>query len=70
MDPATPIDPSRCPLCGQPNACSMHAAQVSGEPVQPCWCATQTFSAELLARIPLQAQRKACVCQGCANTAR
>ncbi len=70
MDAVASVDPSRCPLCGQPNACAMHAAQTSGEPPQPCWCVSQTFSAELLARVPVQAQRRACICPTCASGAR
>ncbi|MDI9332444.1 MAG: cysteine-rich CWC family protein [Alphaproteobacteria bacterium] len=60
------VDPSRCPLCGQPNGCAMHAAQVSGQSRQPCWCVVQHFSAEVLARVPTAAQNKACICPRCA----
>jgi len=34
-----------------------------------CWCVPLRFSAELLARVPAQAQRKACICQQCATAA-
>ena len=63
-----PIDPSRCPLCGQPNACAMQAAQASGESPGPCWCVNETFSPELLARVPVPAQQRACICPRCART--
>jgi hypothetical protein len=32
-----------------------------------CWCVNVSFSAELLARVPAQAERKACICQACAT---
>jgi hypothetical protein len=33
----------------------------------PCWCVNVSFSAELLARVPPQAERQACICQRCAT---
>ena len=33
-----PLDPTRCPLCGQPNQCSLARGDA-----QPCWC----FSVEI-----------------------
>jgi len=62
-------DPSRCPLCGQPNGCAMVRERTSGEPQPPCWCTRATFSAGLLARIPAAARGKACVCAACVGTA-
>lgn len=63
---ATPApDPSRCPLCGGDNRCAMEIEQASGQAQPPCWCVSQTFSAELLARLPAEAQGKACICAGC-----
>ncbi|MFZ9423079.1 MAG: cysteine-rich CWC family protein [Limnohabitans sp.] len=56
-----PIDPSRCPLCGGPNACAMTCA----EPPTGCWCVSQTFSPSLLARVPVHSQRMACICARC-----
>ena len=64
---APEVDPNRCPLCGQPNACAMQAAKISGQAPQPCWCAHMAFSPELLARVPAQAKHKACICQACAK---
>ena len=56
------IDPCRCPLCGQPNACAMIAgASAPG----PCWCTRVSFSAELLKQVPEAAQNKACICAAC-----
>ena len=63
------VDPCRCPLCGQPNRCAMAQADPAAAEKTACWCAHLSFSAELLARVPAQAQRKACICQQCATAA-
>jgi hypothetical protein len=55
------MDPCRCPLCGQPNACAMAGASAPG----PCWCARVHFSADLLAQVPEAARNKACICAAC-----
>ena len=60
------VDPCRCPLCGQPNRCAMTQPTDDGQGSAPCWCVHVTFSPELLARVPPQAERKACICQRCA----
>ncbi len=65
----TPVDPSRCPLCGQPNRCAMEAARLSGTPAGPCWCTQVDFSADLLARVPAPARNLACICAACAKGA-
>ncbi len=59
-------DPARCPLCGGANGCAMEKARASGEPQPPCWCTQASFAPELLARVPPEAQRKACICARCA----
>lgn len=70
MDTATPaIDPCRCPLCGQPNRCANEVARATGVAQPPCWCTTAIFAPELLARVPAEAQRKACICAACAGAA-
>ncbi|MDH5205717.1 MAG: cysteine-rich CWC family protein [Hylemonella sp.] len=61
-------DPTRCPLCGQSNGCANEAARATGQPQPPCWCTRAEFSAELLARVPPSARRRACICQACATT--
>jgi hypothetical protein len=43
------IDPSKCPICGEPNQCAQEVAKSTGKPQEPCWCMTATFSSELLA---------------------
>ncbi|WP_295537958.1 cysteine-rich CWC family protein [uncultured Pseudacidovorax sp.] len=60
-----PIDPGRCPLCGQSNACGAEAARCSGEPCTDCWCMTTPVPAALRAQVPAQAQGLACICRDC-----
>lgn len=70
MHPSTPtIDPTRCPLCGQPNACANEVARATGTTQPPCWCTQVDFSSEVLARVPAALQRKACICRACAAKA-
>lgn len=67
MEPATsPIDPLRCPLCGQPNQCANEVARSTGIGQGPCWCTQVNFSADLLGQVPAAARRKACICAACA----
>jgi len=47
----------------------MERARTSGEAQPPCWCTQVDFSAELLARVPAQARRLACICPACARRA-
>ncbi|MBC7917366.1 MAG: cysteine-rich CWC family protein [Rhodoferax sp.] len=63
----TPIDPQRCPLCGERNQCAMELERATGEKQPPCWCTAQTFGADLLARLPEEVRAKACICAACAN---
>jgi hypothetical protein len=53
-----------CPLCGGPNDC---AAAASGSCDTPCWCAAVAFSPELIARVPPELAREACICRACAQ---
>lgn len=46
----------------------MEIERSTGQKQGPCWCVSQTFSAELLARLPDEAQGKACICANCLNT--
>jgi len=50
------VDPTKCPICGEPNQCAQEVAKATGKPQEPCWCMTATFSAELLDRVPTEAQ--------------
>ncbi|MDO9201405.1 MAG: cysteine-rich CWC family protein [Hydrogenophaga sp.] len=65
---APPPDATRCPLCGGDNRCAMEIERATGLKQGPCWCVSQTFSAELLARLPADAQGKACICANCLST--
>lgn len=56
-----------CPLCGELNACALAGPAKSDA---PCWCESASFSAALLAAVPVAAQGKACVCERCAALAR
>lgn len=62
-------DPTRCPLCGQPNRCAMELERETGVKQGPCWCVSAVFTPELLARVPADAQVAACVCAACAAAA-
>ena len=61
------FDKSKCPLCGKPNQCAMEIARESGVDAGPCWCVNVDFSADLLAKLPADAQNKACICKACAE---
>ena len=65
MTPAAVTDPTRCPLCGEPNRCAMEAGRASGTPPAPCWCTQVDFAPSLLARVPAEAQGRACICARC-----
>jgi hypothetical protein len=43
----------------------MEVAKATGQPIAECWCVNVSFSAELLAKVPAAAQKKACICQAC-----
>lgn len=62
-----PPDPTRCPLCGQSNQCAGQIERSTGSMQPPCWCTTVQFEPALLARVPSEARRKACICHACAT---
>ncbi|NML42160.1 cysteine-rich CWC family protein [Ramlibacter sp. G-1-2-2] len=62
-------DPSSCPLCGQANRCAEEIARATGQAQGPCWCTQVDFGADLLARVPPEARRLACICEACARKA-
>ncbi|MBL8289794.1 MAG: cysteine-rich CWC family protein [Rubrivivax sp.] len=67
--PAPPLPPQRehaCPLCGRANDC---AAARTGSFASACWCASTTFGAELLSRVPAAQAGRACICRACAEAA-
>ena len=61
------IDPSKCPICGDPNQCAQEIAKATGTPPERCWCITATFSSEVLDRVPEEAKNKACICSKCVS---
>ncbi|HTH77982.1 MAG TPA: cysteine-rich CWC family protein [Ramlibacter sp.] len=67
MNASTPVDPSGCPLCGQPNQCAMELERRTGEKQPPCWCTQVDFSAGLLARVPASHRHTACICPACSR---
>jgi hypothetical protein len=55
------VDPTICPLCGQPNDC----ANARGE--TGCWCEAADVPPEVVFRVPKEARGRACVCRACAR---
>ncbi len=60
------IDPSKCPICGEPNLCAMEIAKATANPQEPCWCVSVDFSVDVLSKVSAEAQNKACICAKCA----
>ncbi len=60
------LDPTRCPICGQPNRCAMEVERETAVAQGACWCTQVDFSPDLLARVPAAARRQACICAECA----
>ncbi len=61
--PWNTLDPCRCPLSGQPNACAMATPGQANS--GPCWCTRVEFSADVLKQVPEAARNKACICAAC-----
>ena len=61
----TPIDTTRCPLCGGENSCAMEIERATGQAQGACWCVSASFPSDLLARLPTAARDKACICATC-----
>lgn len=57
------VDPTRCPACGQPNACGIAAGKTRCE---DCWCAQVRIDPAVLAALPPDAGA-ACLCRACAS---
>jgi hypothetical protein len=62
LRPPVDSDPARCPLCGGPNDCQ-HCTTAAYK--GPCWCESAKIPDELLARVPLEARNRACLCRAC-----
>ncbi|NCV08569.1 MAG: hypothetical protein EBW51_08275, partial [Actinobacteria bacterium] len=46
------IDPTRCPICGEPNVCAMEKAKVTGSKPERCWCMDAVFTPAVMERVP------------------
>jgi len=57
-------DPSRCPVCGEPNQCGLANPATA---TQPCWCFSTEIAPEARDQIPDDALNKACICPRCAR---
>lgn len=65
MTTPAPVDPTRCPLCGQDNRCAMEREKATGRTQPPCWCVDTRFPPDLLQRLPPEAAGMACLCADC-----
>jgi hypothetical protein len=61
------IDPTRCPICGEPNVCAMEMAKVTGSKPKLCWCMDAVFTPAAMDQVTDAAKDKACVCAKCAG---
>ncbi len=59
-----PMDPTKCPLCGNSNRCGIGAGKGT------CWCFSQPVPQAVLDKVPEEAREEACVCEVCAADAR
>jgi hypothetical protein len=58
---SAPVDPRRCPLCREPNACGMADGGIT------CWCFATKIPADVLESVPPDSRDKVCVCEACAT---
>jgi broad specificity phosphatase PhoE len=58
-----PPDSSRCPLCGENNACGIAA----GDSVTDCWCYGEALNRDALGRVPPSSRNRVCLCARCAG---
>ena len=61
------LDSSKCPVCGEPNQCSLSSLSNPATATQPCWCFSAEIAPEASEQIPDDALNKACICQRCAR---
>jgi hypothetical protein len=59
------IDESKCPLCSEVNLCAEVAKKAGADNAEPCWCHDVDFPPKVLDAVPIDAKRKACICQQC-----
>ena len=60
------IDPTRCPICHEPNNCAMEMAKANGKEPERCWCMDAIFTPAVMGQVPDSAKGKACICDRCA----
>jgi hypothetical protein len=54
-------DTAVCPLCGEPNHCTLAADPEATE----CWCDKLEFPQQILEQVPAGALQRACICRNC-----
>ena len=59
------VDPTRCPICTEPNVCAMEKAKASVTQPERCWCMDAVFTTEVMDQVPDVAKGKACICAQC-----
>jgi hypothetical protein len=60
---ASTVDPSLCPVCGEPNTCGMSQGKQDNT---ECWCFNLKIPQASLDRVPAEAKNVACICPRCA----
>ena len=61
------VDPTRCPICYEPNVCGMEKAKATGIKAERCWCMDAVFPHSVMDQVPEVAKGKACICAKCAR---
>jgi hypothetical protein len=62
MNPLDFHNPDQCPLCGAANECQLCSpAAYKGS----CWCVQTQIPEALLAQVPPDLKKKACICRAC-----
>ncbi len=46
------VDPTRCPICHEPNVCGMEKAKATGIKAERCWCMDAVFSPSVMDQVP------------------
>ena len=52
------MDPTRCPICGEPNVCAMEKAKETGSKPERCWCMDAVFTPAVMEQVPNAAMHK------------
>lgn len=61
LEADSPLDTSRCPLCGELNHCATAADPNATE----CWCEKEEFPQGLLDQLTNDVVRRVCICKKC-----